>query len=104
MASLRKRLDPILEISERMRRAVLELSCVRAGMAELVDAVALGATAARRAGSSPVPGTISSCVHVVLLLTTQPRCCCEFIRGCTRVVKEMPVSFYEPVARHAQAA
>jgi hypothetical protein len=26
-------------------------------MAELVDAVALGATAARRAGSSPVPGT-----------------------------------------------
>ena len=28
-----------------------------AGVAELADAVALGAIAARRAGSSPVPGT-----------------------------------------------
>jgi hypothetical protein len=43
-------------------------------------------------------------VHVVLLLTTQPRCRREFIRGCARVVREKLVSFLRPVARHAQAA
>src|SRR6266851_5912817 len=44
-------------VVERCHLFELEYQC--AGMVELADTLALGASAARHAGSSPVPGTIS---------------------------------------------